>query len=123
MVNLKALGDGDGRTMEEYITTYCFAGTEKLGIQLPIRVIENLSLKIVILVLTSISWSTSLHQASRMLMFYIVVCLRPTVYECTSLLANMKIHLTDFKLRRMSNLGFASILCSFFFKRVSCLSP
>jgi hypothetical protein len=63
--------------MEEYITTYCIAGTKKVGSQLPIRVIENLSLKIIILVLTRISGSTSLHQVSRPLMFYVVECLRP----------------------------------------------
>jgi hypothetical protein len=42
-------------TMEEYIATHCVAGTDKVGSQLPIRVIENLSLKIVVLVLTWIS--------------------------------------------------------------------
>jgi len=90
-VNLKVRGDGGGRTMEEYITTYCIASTKNVGSQLPIRVIENLILKIVILLLTQISGSTSLHQASRPLMFYGVECLRPTDYDwCTSLLANMK---------------------------------
>jgi hypothetical protein len=123
MVNIKARGAGGGRTMEEYITTYCIADTEKVGSQLPIRVIENLSLKIIILVLTWISGSTSLHQASRPLMFYVVECLRPMVYDwCTSLLANMKSQLTDCKLGRMRNFGFASILCSFFFERVPILS-
>jgi hypothetical protein len=69
MVNLKAQGAGGGRTMEEYIATHYVVGTEKVGSQLPIRAIENLSLNIIILVLTRISRSTSLHQASRPLMF------------------------------------------------------
>jgi hypothetical protein len=124
MVNLKARGDGGGMTIEEYISTYCIADTEKVGSQLPIREIENLSLKIIILVLTQISGSTSLHQVRMSLMFYVVECLRPTVYDwSTSLLANMKIQLTDCKLGRMRNFGFASILCSFFFERVPTLSP
>jgi hypothetical protein len=124
VVNLKARGAGGGMTMEEYISTHCVAGTDKVGSQLPIRVIENLSLKIIVLVLTWISGSASLHQASRPLMFYVVECLRPTVYDwCTSLLANMKSQLMDCKQGRKRNFGFASILCSFFFEWVPGLSP
>jgi hypothetical protein len=110
--------------MEKYITTHCIAGTKKVGSQLPIREIENLSLTITVLVLTLISRSTSLHQESRPLMFYVVECLIPMVYDlCPSLLTNMKIQLTDCKLGRMRNFGFTSILCSFFFERVPILSP
>ena len=77
--------------IEEYIDAHCVAGTEKVESQLPIRAINNLSLKIVVLVLTKITGSTSLHQELRPLMFYSVECLRPTVYVwCTSLLDNMK---------------------------------
>jgi hypothetical protein len=124
VVNLKARGAGSGMNIEDYIATHCIAGTEKVGSQLPIRAINNLSLKIVVLVLTWITGSTSLHQASRPLMFYSVECLRPTVYDwCTSLLANMKSQLTDCKLGRKRNFGFTSILCSFFFERVPGLGP
>jgi hypothetical protein len=52
VVNLKSQGDGGGMTMEDYISTHYVAGTDKVGSQLPIKQIENLSLKIVILVLT-----------------------------------------------------------------------
>jgi hypothetical protein len=98
--------------------------TEKVGSQLPIRVIENLSLKIIVLVLTQISGLASLHQVSRPLMFYVVECLRPMVYDwCTSLLVNMKSQLIDCKLGRMRNFRFTSILCSFFFERVPTLIP
>jgi hypothetical protein len=78
--------------IEDYIATHCVAGTYKLGIQLPIEVIEKLSLKIVVLVLTWISGSALLHQYSRPLMFYAVDCLQPTIYDwCTSLLIDMNI--------------------------------
>jgi hypothetical protein len=43
VVNLKARGAGGGMNIEDYISTHCVAGTEKVGSQLPIRVIENLS--------------------------------------------------------------------------------
>jgi hypothetical protein len=86
-VNLKARGAGGGMTMEECIATHCVVVTDKVGSQLPIRAIENFS----VLVLTRISGSASLHQASRPLMFDAVECLRATVYDwCTSLLDNMK---------------------------------
>jgi hypothetical protein len=61
VVNLKARGDEGGMTMEEYIATHCVAGTYKIGSQLPSRAIKNLSLKIIVLVLTWISGSASLH--------------------------------------------------------------
>jgi hypothetical protein len=52
VVNIKAYEAGGGMTMEEYIATHCVAGIDKVGSQLPIRVIENLSLKIIMLLLT-----------------------------------------------------------------------
>jgi hypothetical protein len=52
-------------------------------------------------------------------MFYFVECLRPTVYDwCTSLLANMKIQLTECKQGDKRKFKFASILCSFLFEQV-----
>jgi len=81
VVNLKARGDRSGMNIEDYITTHCIAGIEKVGRQLPIRAINNLSLNIVVLVLKQITGSISLHHASRPLMFYSVECLRPTVYD------------------------------------------
>jgi hypothetical protein len=51
MVNLKARGVGGGMTMEEYIATHCVASTDRVWSQLPIRAINNLTLKIIVLVL------------------------------------------------------------------------
>jgi hypothetical protein len=42
---------------------------------------------------------------------------------CTSLLTNMKGQLTECKQGAKRNFGFASILCSFFFKRIPSLGP
>ena len=96
VVILNALGSRSGMNIEDYIATHCVAGTVKVGIQLPIRAIKNLSLKIIMLVLAWITGSTSLHQASRPLMFYSLECLRPMIYDqCTSLLANMKSQLSE----------------------------
>jgi hypothetical protein len=110
--------------IEEYIDSHYVVGTPKVGSQLPIREINNISLNIVVLVLTRITGLASLHQASRPLMFYVVECLRPTIYDwCTSLLANMKSQLTECKEGSKRNFGFASILCNFFFERVPGLGP
>jgi hypothetical protein len=82
--------------IKKYINAHCVAGTPKVGIQVLIREINNLSLKIIVLVLTKITGSASLHQASKLLMFYVVQCVRPTLYElCTSLLESMKSYLTE----------------------------
>ena len=59
--NLKAQGARSGMNIEDYIATHYIAGTEKVWSQLPIRVINNMSLKIVVLVLTRITGSTYLH--------------------------------------------------------------
>jgi hypothetical protein len=67
--------------IEDYISTHCVASTYKVGSQLPIKAIENLILKIIVLVLAWISWSTSLHQESMPLMLYVVEFFRPTVYD------------------------------------------
>jgi hypothetical protein len=55
VVNLKAQGVGSNMNIEEYKYSHCIAETEKVGSQLPIRAINNLSLKIVVLVLTQIT--------------------------------------------------------------------
>jgi hypothetical protein len=72
VVNLKSRGAGSGMKIEEYIDTHCVAGTPKVGSQIPIRAINNLILKIIVLVFTRITVSVSLHQASRSFMFYAV---------------------------------------------------
>jgi hypothetical protein len=114
VVNLKSRGVRSGMNIEDYITTHYVVDTKKVGSQLPIRVINNLSLKIIILMLTWIMQSASLHQESRPLMLYSVEFLGPTIYDwCTSLLAKMKIQLIDCKQGRKRNFGFASILCGF----------
>jgi hypothetical protein len=58
--------------IEEYIDSHCVARTLKVGSQLPIRAINNIILKIVVLVLTRIIGSALLHQASRPLIFFAV---------------------------------------------------
>jgi hypothetical protein len=90
-VDLKSWGAGSGMKVEEYIEAHCVVGTPMVGSQIPIWAIGNLSLKIIVLMLTRIIGSVSLHQASRPLMFYALECASPTVYDwCTSLLTNMK---------------------------------
>jgi hypothetical protein len=121
-VNLNSRGAGSRMKKEEYIDVDYVAGTPKVGSQVPIREINNLSLKIIVLVLTRITGSSSLHQALRPLMFYAVWCVRPTMYDCcTYLVANMKIQLTECKQGGKRNFGFAHILCSLFFEWVPSL--
>jgi hypothetical protein len=98
VVHLKSRRAGSGMNIEDYINAHCIAGTSKVGIQVPIRAISNLNSKIIVLMLTRIIGSASLHQASRLFMFYAIECARPTVYDwCTSLLTNMKGQLTECK--------------------------
>jgi hypothetical protein len=61
VVNLKSWKAGSGMNIEDYIATHCITGTNKVGSQLPIRAINNMSLNIVVLVLAWITGSASLH--------------------------------------------------------------
>jgi hypothetical protein len=98
VVDLKSRRVGSGTKVEEYIEAHCVAGTPMVGIQIPIQDIGNLSLKIIVLMLTMTIGSALFHQPLRPIMFYALDCARPTVYDwCTSLLTNMKGQLTECK--------------------------
>ena len=96
---------------------------EKFGSQIPTNSIEVLDLKAILLTLCKIAGLASLYQASRPLMFYAVECMRPRVYDwSTVLLSNMKQQLSDCKMGRVRNFSFNSILSTFFFECVLRLS-
>ena len=111
-------------SIDEYIAVYCFSDMQKVGSQIPTKSIQVLGLKAILLVLSKIVGLDSLHQASQPLMFYVVECMRPTVYDWSAtLLSNMKQQLSDCKMGRVRNFGFGSILSTFFFERVPGISP
>jgi hypothetical protein len=62
VINVKARGARSGMNIEEYIDVHYIAGTKKVMSQIPIRAINNLSLNIVVLILTWITGPTSFHQ-------------------------------------------------------------
>jgi hypothetical protein len=98
VVNFKTHGGG-GLTINEYIATYCEDGTEKVGMQIPIKNIQSLSLKVILYTMTHIVGSSSLHQASWSQMQYVVECMRPTIFDWSTTMLNcMKTQLTDCKL-------------------------
>src|SRR5713226_238156 len=124
MVNLRSCGPRGKLTIDEYIAVYYFSDMEKVGSQIPRNSIKILGLKAILLALGRIAGLDSLHRASRTMMFYAVECMRPTVYDwSTTLLSNMKHKLSDYKMGRVQNYGFGSILSTFFFERVPVLSP
>ena len=78
------------------------------------KLIQNLSIKAILLELGKIAGLTSLNQASMPFMFYVVDCMRPTMYDwSTSLLGNMKQQLSESNMGRTRNFGFASILSTY----------
>ena len=91
MVNLRSRGPGGGLTIDEYIVVYYFPDTKKVGSQILKNSIQGLGLNAILLALGRIAGLASLHQASWPLMFYVVECMRPPVYDWgTVLLRNMK---------------------------------
>ena len=58
------------------------------------------------------------------MMFYVVECMRPILYDwSTTLLSNMKQKLSECKMGTVQNFRFGRILSTFFFERVPGLSP
>jgi hypothetical protein len=62
-VNLRSFPPGP-HNITELIKLHCEVSTEKLGSQVPIHNITNLSLKVIVLVIGWITRSVALHQAS-----------------------------------------------------------
>ena len=123
-MNLRSRGPRGGLTIAEYIAVYYFLDMKKVGSQIPTNSIQVLGLKAILLELSRIVGLASLHQASRPLMFYVVECMRPTVYDwSTAMLSNMKQQLSDCKMGKVRNFGFGSILSTFFFEHVPGISP
>ena len=81
VVNLQSCGPGGELTIDEYIDVYCLLYTVKVGIQIPTKSIQIMGMKAIILALGRIARLDSLHQSSRPMMFYVVECMRPTVYD------------------------------------------
>ena len=124
VVKLRSRRPGGGLTIDEYIVVYCYPDMEKVGSHIPTNSIQVLGLKAILLKLGRIAGLASLHQASWPLMFYVMECMRPMVYDwSTTLLGNMKHQLNECKMGRVRNFDFSSILSTFFFKRVPILSP
>ena len=111
VVNLHSRGPRGGLTIDEHIAVYYFSDTKKVGSQILTKSIQVLGLKAILLALGKITGIALVHQASRPLMFYPVECMRPTVYDwSTMLLSNMKQQLSDYKMGRVRNFSFGSIL-------------
>ena len=91
MVNLWSCGLGGRLTIDEYVAVHCVLDTENVGSQIPTNLIQNLGFKAILLALGRIVGLASLHQDSKPLMFYMVECMCPTLYDWSILLLrNMK---------------------------------
>jgi hypothetical protein len=103
---------------------HCEVGTEKSGSQVPIHNINNLSLKVIVLLIGWITRSASLHRASRVHMHYAVHYLNAWIFDwSTTMVDCMKRQLTKCRIWEHRNFRFGTVLCSFFFDRVPNLSP
>ena len=88
-------------TIQEYITVYCKEGTQKVASQIPIVRIWTLALKSMAYYLVRMSGTAAQHVISRSLIYYVLECMRSTVYDwCTSLLASVRTQLTACTMRR-----------------------
>ena len=108
----------------ELIEQHCEVRIDKVGSQVPIHKITNLSLKVIFLLIGQITRSAALHQAFRAHMHCAVQCLNAQVFNwSTTMLECMKRQLTEFHGMDNKNFGFRTVLFSLFFERVPSLSP
>jgi hypothetical protein len=122
-INLRTFPPGP-HNIEELIGLYWEVGTEKVGSHGPIHKINNLSLKVIVLLIGQINGSVALHQASQVPMHCEVQCLNVRIFDWSiTMLDCMKRQLTECRIQEHRNFKFGTILCSFFFERIPSLSP
>jgi hypothetical protein len=122
-VNFNTFPAGPHNTAE-LIAEHCETGTTRVGSQVPISKITNLSLHVILLLIGWITGSTTLHQVSHAQMNCAIQCLNAQIFDwSTTLLERMKRQLTDCRQWTQRNFRFGTILCSFFFERVLSFSP
>ena len=80
-MNLQSHGPEGGLTIDEYIVVHCFLEMEKVGSQILTNSIQIMGMKAILLELGRIAGLASLHQDMRPMMFYVVECVRPAVYD------------------------------------------
>jgi hypothetical protein len=107
----------------ELIELHCEADKDKVGTQVSIHKISNLSLKVIVLLIQQIIGSTFLHQASQAHMNCVIQCLNAQFFDwSTTLLDCMKRQIIECHMQRHKNFGFGTILFSLFFERVPSLN-
>jgi hypothetical protein len=72
--------------IEELIGLHCEDGTEKVGSQVPIHNISNLSLKVIVLLIGWITRSTALHQESQVHMNCAVQWLNARIFDWSTIM-------------------------------------
>jgi len=80
LVNFLTFPSGP-HNIAELIGLHCEVGTDKVGTQVPINKISNLSLNVIVLLIGQITGSAALHQASRVHMHCAVQCLNAHVFD------------------------------------------
>jgi hypothetical protein len=79
-VNLRMFPYGPFNIID-YIEIHCEAVTEKVGSQVPIHKINNLSLKVIVFLIGRITRSATLHQPSRTHMYCAMQCLDACIFD------------------------------------------
>jgi hypothetical protein len=85
-VNFRTFPVGPSK-ISELIAEHCEARNDRVGSQVPISNITNLTLQVILLLIGRITDSTALHQVSRAQMNYFIQCLNAQIfYWSTTLL-------------------------------------
>jgi hypothetical protein len=122
-VNFQTFPAGPSK-VSELIVEYYEAGTDRRGSLVPVSKITNLALQTILFLIGRITGSAAVHQASCAQMNCAIQCMKAQIFDwSTTLLECMKRQLTDCRQWTHRNFRFGTIMCLFFFERVSCFSP
>jgi hypothetical protein len=80
LVNLRTIPPGPFNIVD-YIGMHYEFGTKKVGAQVPINKITNVSLKVILLLIRWINGSTTIHQASQVHMYCAMKCLDARIFD------------------------------------------
>ena len=98
-MNLEGTEQGDDPfSVQDYVNTYFFLGTQKSGTQFPISPITSFPLNLMVSIVGRFSGSPALHLETWMHMHVEVECMQGALFEwCSGYLPIMKKQLSDCK--------------------------
>ena len=121
---LTRISPRDSLTIRDYNKEYCGPDDHVSSSRVPINHIVNLNLKVIFNAINYMAGSIMVHLATRPYMALARFCLDPNIYGwCRTVRVSLCKKLTTFHEGKKKEFSYGSLLCSFFFEKVSVIQP